>query len=635
MLKIFIELTLSIHILLFISSWIVSGNWFLNKPAVKLNLARLLFVSCILSPFAVHCINQTEKLPVANFISLDSLKTYANQPILKSSNLAVSSTSSSLATLNTINYWQFCFAAFCIALIFRGYRFFKNTNKLKLILNSAISYRSSGKLIIKVSDRCHVPFSVRLFNKAYIVLPVSLLSSTKNIKIALAHEGQHHRNGDCLWAYFTEIIRIIFFCNPGVTRWHNTLSELQELACDEALVNHRMVSAHDYGHCLFEVAQTTNKFSQKEFACAVGMALNAKQETKFIIRRISMLENYQLKSSRRLILSAVFVTASIIAPLCTAYAAMGSLAGNATNEINTSFINPQIQAIATNEINAAVKQYHAKSGVIAIADPQTGKIIAFAQAGEVSGNNNWASRVFAPGSTIKPFVAAAAIDSGTSSPTQIYNCHSPYYVDGIKFSNYDSNQNSISLTDAVAQSNNICLIKVAQATNPAIFRKKLTEFGFDMNSAWQSDKSNALNLATAAIGETVPVTMETLTKAYAILANKGHSPSSQNNPIISEATANSVTNMLETVVTNGTGKAAAVKNIAVAGKTGTVANDSNTAHLALFSGYAPANAPHFVMVVVIENGYKTENGETVSSGGDLAAPVFHAVAIKSLNILSK
>lgn len=81
------------------------------------------------------------------------------------------------------------------------------------------------------------------------------------------------------------------------------------------------------------------------------------------------------------------------------------------------------------EINAAVKQYHAKSGVIAIADPKTGTIIAFAESSN-NKNKSWVSRVFSPGSTIKPFIAAAALDAGISSATKSYDCHSPYYVEG-------------------------------------------------------------------------------------------------------------------------------------------------------------------------------------------------------------
>ena len=146
----------------------------------------------------------------------------------------------------------------------------------------------------------------------------------------------------------------------------------------------------------------------------------------------------------------------------------------------------------------------------------------------------------------------------------------------------------------------------------------------------QKGKSEALQLATASLGD-IPVTLETLTKTYAVLANKGHLPQPNAGSVISETTANSVTRMLEGSVTLGTGKQAAIDGISVAGKTGTLVDETNGTHLALFGGYVPANAPRFAMVVILEDGYSTEkNGEKSTTGGTLAAPVFHNVAIKVL-----
>lgn len=56
-----------------------------------------------------------------------------------------------------------------------------------------------------------------------------------------------------------EAIRIIFFANPGVTRWQKVLTELQEFSCDEVLVGQPRFSAHDYGQCLFQVVQTVSQ----------------------------------------------------------------------------------------------------------------------------------------------------------------------------------------------------------------------------------------------------------------------------------------------------------------------------------------------------------------------------------------
>jgi len=634
-----IEIFLSIHFLLLVSSWFMRGSWLFKAPSLKLKLARLLLVSCVLSPLAVHCIQTTDKPLLFKFVALDGIQDYAKQPIIKAQQTPAKLQSLPIEKLNTINYWQLFLILFCMVIGVRGCKLFADLKKLKSILHTAVPYRTCGRLVIKVSDYCHIPFALRLFNKAYIILPVSILSSTQNVKIAIAHEGQHHRNGDCLWVYFIECIRIVFWGNPGAARWHRILNELQEFSCDEALVGHQKISAHDYGHCLFKVVQTVSQYSKscnRELACTVGMALGSKQqENTMIIRRISMLQNYQSKHSRHAFLGIMLAGVAITAPICSAYAAMGSLTGSKNKALDTSFLDPKIQAIAVDEIAAAMKKYHAKSAVIAVADPSTGKIIAFAEAGDVNGAKSWTSRVFAPASTIKPFVAAVAIDSGVASESKVYDCHSPYYVDGMKFNNYDAKVGSVSMADAMTKSVNVCFIKAAQDTGAVKFRKKLDDFGFDMSSWWQKDKSDDLQLAQASMGESIPVTLETLTNSYTVLANKGHLSSSNSQSIISEPTAKSVTHMLEKVIEEGTGRQAAIPGVAVAGKTGTLVDTEHGTHLALFSGFVPADAPQYVMVVVIEEGSITKQGKKSMHGGALAAPVFHNVAVKSLSVLNK
>lgn len=189
--------------------------------------------------------------------------------------------------------------------------------------------------------------------------------------------------------------------------------------------------------------------------------------------------------------------------------------------------------------------------------------------------------------------------------------------------------NSASLTEAIQKSINICLIKVSQEAGAPAIRKKLTEFGFDVDSWWQTNQNDDLQLAMASLGENIPVTIESLTKSYAILANNGYPFNKANTPVVSETTRKSINRMLEKAVVNGTGKFAAIPGIAVAGKTGTVI-ENNERYLALFAGYVPADSPRYAMVVVIEEGHLDNKGELLASGGELAAPVFHNVAINSL-----
>ena len=134
-----------------------------------------------------------------------------------------------------------------------------------------------------------------------------------------------------------------------------------------------------------------------------------------------------------------------------------------------------------------------------------------------------------------------------------------------------------------------------------------------------------LQLATAALGGNIPVSVETLTKSYAILANKGRAFDANHTSVISPKTVNSVNQMLIEVVKNGTGTLAAIPGVTVAGKTGTITDNAAYAkdpRLALFAGYAPANAPRYAMLVVIEDGHLNKNGEVLTAGGKLPRQYF-------------
>lgn len=620
----FIEMMISIHALLFFSAKLLGRKWLEHAPTVKLQLARILLVSVFLSPLLVQGIEKPVQSQVLQFVSLDTIQEYANKPILKASKMESETEVATFSAMNGMSYWLFFACLFCILMVFRGYGLIQDLRKLKAFVKAGVPYKSCGKLVIKVSHQCHIPFSVSLFNKAYILLPVSLLSSKEHIKIAIAHEGQHHRNGDCVWAYFIEAIRVVFFGNPGVALWHKKINELQELACDEALMTQHKISAYEYGLCLFKVVKTVSQHSEsptQRYACTIGMdSGNHNQDSTFIIRRISMLAQYPFNTSKRSLLG---IGLAVSLPICSAYAVSGTISSAQSKAIDISKINPVIQKIATDEIAKAVKQYHAKSGVIVVAEPSSGKIVAFAE--KVDGQVSWKTRVFSPGSTIKPFVAATAIDAGLINASKTYDCSSPYVIDGQKFVNADPKVQSLTLMDAITKSENTCLIKVAEEIGSDAMRKKLSEFGFDMKSWWKPNHSQNVQLANAAIGVSIPVTLDSLTKAYMTLANKGHSRTAQ---VVSKSTADSVTKILQNVVKEGTGKQALIPGIPVAGKTGTLVEQNKGTHLALFGGYLPADAPRYVILVILEEGHKTVNGKTVTQGGEIAAPVFQKMGVQ-------
>ncbi|MCW5584363.1 MAG: cell division protein FtsI [Gammaproteobacteria bacterium] len=611
---------------------------FTQKPSYQLLLVKLLFLSCIFSPIAIHFVNLPQKSILNRIAPINVISESSYHLIQKKIHEGINEVTILISPKPNIDLayvYLVMSILFISGSLYRTCKIYRDILITKSIIDSAQPYKKHGKITIKISDQCVVPFSISFIKTAYIILPISILHSSINTKLAILHEGQHHRQGDCLWAYLIELTRIIFWFNPAINYWHKNFQELQELACDEMLVSKNRVSAYDYGSCLFHLTQAASQYlNAHHHACTVHMISKHKNETSLITRRICMLSTYKNERLSKIMLGAVIGISfiSIIGPLGTAYATKGFISKNQNigfDSINTLFIDPKIQNIAIKEISTAVTNSHAKSGAIVIADARTGKIVAFAEAGK--SNQSWSSRIFNPASTIKPFIAAAAIDTGVASASTIVDCHSPYQIDGKQFKNVDSNIGNLSLSDAMTNSVNTCMIKLAQETGSSKTRQILSRFGFDMNAAWDKNNSDALNLANATMGSSIPVTLKTLTNAYITLANEGHFIRSDSENVVSEETANTVTRLLEKAVSNGTGKHAAMTNVLVAGKTGTLSNATYTSTLALFAGYVPSHMPRYVSIVVIENA-QVNGSLPKANGGNIAAPVFRKALEQSLTI---
>lgn len=313
---------------------------------------------------------------------------------------------------------------------------------------------------------------------------------------------------------------------------------------------------------------------------------------------------------------------------------------HAVPSLDLSQIDLRLQRIAEVEVGAALTQFKAKSVAVVVAQPATGTIIAFAEAHSEPAAETWTKRTFAPGSTTKPFVVAAALESGAVSEDEILDCSQPYDVGGRAFKNHDPKVKKVSMTEAIAQSVNVCTIKMAQAAGEKRVRHTLQQFGLDWRTDRRSDGQElSADDAEDVLGVTLPANLASMIRAYSILANHGRRLASPSQQVISEKTADAIVRMLVAAVDHGTGRKAALSRVAVAGKTGTVVSrlepkmsDSNGPVMAMFGGFAPAEAPRLVAFVIVEGGMR---GKEHAGGGAAAAPTFREVMGKSLGVLDQ
>ena len=331
-----------------------------------------------------------------------------------------------------------------------------------------------------------------------------------------------------------------------------------------------------------------------------------------------------------------------------------------------SSIDLRLQYLAYRSLKAAIQRHKAESGSIVLLDIQTGEVLAMVNQPTYNPNdrsqyvaeryrNRAITDIFEPGSSIKPLILAAALESGQYKPSSYVDTSPGYVIVGPKKIEDRRNLGRISLTTVLARSSNVGATKIAMSLQPDQLWGAMKQFGLGSMTAsgfpgesagllthynhWQQ-----ISQATLAYGYGISVTPLQLAQAYAAIGNGGglrqvslialDEPASSER-IVSAETASAVRQMMEEVVRpGGTGTKAAVAGYRVAGKTGTAwkfsaGGYSEDKYLSIFAGLVPASDPKLAAVVIID-----EPHGDLYYGSDVAAPVFSEVMSESLRLLA-
>jgi cell division protein FtsI (penicillin-binding protein 3) len=334
-------------------------------------------------------------------------------------------------------------------------------------------------------------------------------------------------------------------------------------------------------------------------------------------------------------------------------------------DLKTS-IDLRIQYLAYRTLKAAIRQHNAESGSIVILDVKTGEVLAIVNQPTYNPNdrsqfsaeryrNRAITDIFEPGSSIKPLVVAAALESGEYRPSSIVDTAPGFVVVGPKTIEDSRNLGRISLTTILARSSNVGVTKLAMSLEPDQLWNTMTHFGLGTltSSGFPGESAGLLthfnhwrpiSQATLAYGYGISVTPLQLAQAYSVLGSDGvFRPVSlvaldgpaKGEQVLAADSAAAVRRMLEEVVRpGGTGTKAAVTGYRIAGKTGTAwkfaaGGYSEDKYISIFAGLAPASDPRLAAVVVIDE----PTGE-LYYGSDVAAPVFSDVVSESLRLLA-
>lgn len=324
----------------------------------------------------------------------------------------------------------------------------------------------------------------------------------------------------------------------------------------------------------------------------------------------------------------------------------------------------RLQYIAYRELKAAVATHQAVSGSLVMVDVSTGEILALVNQpsfnpNDISGyRNSMRNRVvtdaYEPGSTIKPFAALAALESGRYTPETPIDTAPGYFWIGKKMIQDPVDRKTLTLAQAIQKSSQVAIAKLALALGEDAVFDVLTRAGLGnpvgtglpgeaIGFLSETELRYPLVRATLAYGYGLTVTPLQMASAYLTLARHGErlplTITRRDRPLSVERIfdadlAESVLSMMELVTAQeGTASEASVDGYRVAGKTGTARlvgaqGYDDERHVAWFAGVAPVTNPKIVMVVVINEAKSGEIG-----GGRLAAPVFSRVAERSLRLL--
>ncbi|MHB1352375.1 MAG: peptidoglycan D,D-transpeptidase FtsI family protein [Thiobacillus sp.] len=326
----------------------------------------------------------------------------------------------------------------------------------------------------------------------------------------------------------------------------------------------------------------------------------------------------------------------------------------------------KIQYLAHRELAAAIEAHKAKGGSVVVLDAKTGEILALANQPIFNPNNRrdyepglMRNRAvidtFEPGSTIKPFVAAAVLERGLFHPDSVIDTPETWRV-GSKLVRDVHPHPQLTVSEIIQKSSNVGAVKLAMSLTPQQYWEVLHRSGFGERpgSGFPGETAGRLRdaanwkpveHATMAYGYGLSVSLLQLTRAYMAFANDGEvMPLSflKREPqeivgvrVFSPAVAREVRAMMETVTQEGgTGLRTRVPGYRVAGKTGTAHKlvDGRYAadrYLSSFVGMAPASNPRLIIGVVID-----EPSGSVYYGGSVAGPVFAQVMAASLRQLA-
>lgn len=327
-------------------------------------------------------------------------------------------------------------------------------------------------------------------------------------------------------------------------------------------------------------------------------------------------------------------------------------------------IDKDIQYFAHRALKEVMVKHQAKAAGLVVLDAKTGEILAWVNQPGFNPNNRAQiqgegirnrviSSLIEPGSTIKPFVVAKALDLGVTKTSEVINT-SPGYMNVQGHMISDAvNYGRLTVGEVIQKSSNVGVANIAQRLSAEQQWSLFNSLGFaqDLGLFLPGEVAGHLRHHTewmrvdqvsSSFGYGFNINLMQLAHAYLVFANQGQLPplsllkieqAPKMKPVISAQSAQQVLAMMEMVTQRGgTATEARIEGYRVAGKTGTVhkakaGTYQQNEYLAMFVGLVPASRPELVMAVLVD-----QPSRGLYGGGNVAAPVFQEVMQHALRL---
>jgi len=469
----------------------------------------------------------------------------------------------------------------------------------------AVGGRGAAPRVVR-SAEVDAPIVVGAVAPVVVVPRASSEWGAERWRVVLLHELAHVCRRDGISNLIAQLACAIHWIDPLAWLAARRMRNERELAADDAVLRGG-ARASTYAEHLVAIATASTHTPMSVLAMAAP--------SSFESRVVALLDGD--RSRRPAGMRAVAIVAVTIAvAVFTACVSPDAPRNDVTPPTKPVTNDPALQIAAEAELDRAIAAHHAHGAIAIVLDAKSGAPLALVTRGDAN-----AAVARPPGSTLKPFTFAAALEANVVDANTRLDCSGTR-----KYGDHtmtDASQHGLlDLGGILAVSSNVCTARIAEMLDGDRFAASLRRYHLDAPSHIDT---HGFQGAAIAAGEGIQVSALDLASAYTAIADGGmfHARDGVTSErVMSESAAHTLLSLLERPVNDpdGTARAARIEGVRVAGKTGTV--DSTGGYYASFVAIVPADAPRFVVLAGVDG--------ADAQGGKVAAPIVAKLAAQAL-----